>query len=340
MIDDLSKIRAGLQDVLARHGLAATPLVPLPAKGVSHDHFLIGDSGWILRAARLSQLDLTAENQLAIQEAAFLRAAPSGATPKLLAAAPPSPGLERGGLIVEHIAGAAPRSTADLPALARALAAIHSLPPPDAAARPPIPDPANPLGALAARARAALEAYLPLTSLGDRAKAAIADRLDWLDSAVEEFSDLGGDALCVTDSHPGNFLIRPDGAACFVDLEKPSYGLPALDLAHTVIDVAAGWDPDAGMAPSAQDRDRFAKTWLDAVPPALAAANAPLIKPFRQAVWLRTISFFMRWQAESALQGPWSATRLGPEAAAHFRRHVSLSLSDAAVLAAADAWSD
>ena len=38
--------------------------------------------------------------------------------------------------------------------------------------------------------------------------------------------------LVLTDTHPGNFLIRPDGQAVIVDLEKALYGSPGIDLAH------------------------------------------------------------------------------------------------------------
>ena len=209
---------------------------------------------------------------------------------------------------------------------------------PPGPARPPIASPANPLADVIERARTALDAYLPTAPVSAASKAVIADRMKAAEALLATNANLQPTALCVSDTHPGNFLIRQDGRAVFVDLEKPVYGCPALDLAHTVIDVAAGWDPDAGMNPSRDDRAAFVNAWLAAAPPQLAEATAPLITPFRQAVWLRTISFFMRWRAESALQGPWSAERLGPRAAAHFKAHVENSLNDEAIIAAADAW--
>jgi len=335
-----SPLPDALVPVLAPHGLDGLPLAPIPTKGVSHDHFAIGDSGWLLRAPRLSQLDLDAEAQLRLQEAAFLRAEPSGATPRLLAVAQISDALPRGGLIVERVVGRPPAGPEHLPAVARALAAIHALPTPAPGDRPPIPTPPDALSDLAARARGALETYMPRAGLTAKAQRIIADRLAWLDAEIARSQDLGPAVLCVTDAHPGNFLIRASGEACFVDLEKPAYGCPALDLAHAVIDVAAGWDPDAAMRPGAAGRKAFAEAWLAAAPPTLAAANAPLIAPLRQAVWLRTISFFMRWRAESATQGPWSAERLGPEAARHFSSHVEASLAEAAIETAAAAWSE
>lgn len=340
MVGKYKDIEAAIAPPMRAAGAKPGPLTPIPSKGVSHDHYAIGDGAWLLRAPRLSQLDLDAESQLRLQEVAFRRAAASGATPRLLAVAPLSPALPRGGLIVERIVGAPPAGPECLPALARGLAAVHSLPLPPEAERAPIPDPANPLAGLATRAKATLEAYLPGAGLGPAARRAIADRLAWLEAALKRHGDLRASALCLTDTHPGNFLMRADGSAAFVDLEKPSYGCPALDLAHTSIDVAAGWDPDAAMRLTASDRKAFADAWLAAAPDALAEANAPLILPFRQAVWLRTIGFFMRWRAESAVQGPWSVDNLGPAAAAHFASHVAYSLNDDAILAAAEAWAE
>jgi hypothetical protein len=335
MQDDLSSLKSALAQV----GLPTAALSAIPTKGVSHDHFHIDGTDFLVRAPRLSQLGLDPVTQLSMQQAAFERAEPSGATPRLQAVLPVSAKLPLGALVVERIDGKTPQGPVDLPALARALAAIHALAMPDTARRPPIPCPKNPLRDLAARAQATLDLYLPKAGMGRVAQDAITDRLAWLADQVRHHANLGPTALCVSDTHPGNFLICRDGSARFVDLEKPVYGSPALDLAHTVIDVAAGWDPDAAMRLTKAGRDTFADAWLAAAPPSLAAANAPLIRPFRQAVWLRTIGFFMRWRAESAVQGPWSAENLGSIAAIHFAKHVTASLTDDAVLSAAEAWS-
>lgn len=327
-----------LGDLLRSQGVAFDGFEPMPTTGVSHDHFRILGSPWIARVPRLSQLDLDAETQLAIQEAAFERAQPTGAAPRLLTVGPVSVDLPRGALIVEAIDGRPPSDAGDLPAIGRCLAAIHGLAMPPPVERAPIATPSNPLHELAARTTAAMRAYLPRAPLGERGRAVVKERLAWLQAMARDRTVGLPRALCVTDAHPGNFVIRPGGDAAFVDLEKPVYGCPAVDLAHAVIDIAAGWDPAAGMRPTAADRAAFIEAWLAAVPPALAEATEPLILPFRQAVWLRTFSFFLRWRAESALQGPWSASRLGPEAAAHFRAHIDHALTDDAILEAAEAW--
>ena len=115
---------------LSAIGFHGAELELMPGTGVSHNHYRITGTDWILRAAHLSQSGMDAAGQLSIQAAAFDRAARSGATPKLKAVLPVSDSLPRGGLIVERIGGRLPQFATDLPDMARALAAIHSLPMP------------------------------------------------------------------------------------------------------------------------------------------------------------------------------------------------------------------
>ena len=89
------------------------------------------------------------------QRACFERAAASGHTPALHGVLPPSEHLPRGALLVQAIEGRPARLPHDLPALATALAALHALPLPEAAARAPLLNAADPLQALAAGDRRA-----------------------------------------------------------------------------------------------------------------------------------------------------------------------------------------
>ena len=101
---------------------------PMPDKGLAHWHFRLPGTGWLARVPKQSQMDLPAEANLAYQSACFVRAAPSGHTPKLLGVLSPSAHLPRGALLVEEIVGRPARLPADLPAIMEALAAIHALP--------------------------------------------------------------------------------------------------------------------------------------------------------------------------------------------------------------------
>ena len=50
--------------------------------------------------------------------------------------------------------------------------------------------------------------------------------------------------LIAFDGHPGNFIVRPDGTAVLVDLEKCRYAYPGLDLAHATLYTSTTWDLD------------------------------------------------------------------------------------------------
>lgn len=338
MSNSAARLSIALAADLSAIGFPDAELELMPGTGVSHNHYRITGTDWILRAAHLSQSGMEAAGQLAIQAAAFERAAPSGATPKLKAILPVSEALPRGGLIVERIDGRLSQSAADLPDMARALAAIHSLPIPKHSERAPILHHMNPFVPLAANVKATLEVYLSSAGLTAKGQAMIEDRLQWLIATARH--DMGATTSCLTvsDAHPGNFRMLDDGRAVFVDLEKPAYTCPTIDLAHAVIGISSAWDPAAGLVLTAADRQAFVDAWLEAVPASVAAMAEPRILMARRAVWLRTISFFMKWRKESAVQGPWSAERLGKEAASHFRSHVDASLSEAGILAAAEDW--
>ena len=338
MSDPAARLSKALAADLSAIGFHGAELELMPGTGVSHNHYRITGTDWILRAQHLSQSGMDAAGQLSIQAAAFDRAARSGATPKLKAVLPVSDALPRGGLIVERIGGRLPQSATDLPDMARALAAIHSLPMPTPTERGPILHLMKPFVSLAANVKATLEVYLGSAGLTAKAQAMIEKRLEWLIETARH--DIGAPFTCLTvsDAHPGNFRIRDDCRAVFVDLEKPAYSCPTIDLAHAVIGISSAWDPAAGLVLSAADRQAFVDAWLEAVPASVAAAAEPRILMARRAVWLRTISFFMKWRKESAVQGPWSAEGLGAKAASHFRSHVDASLSEASIMAAADDW--
>lgn len=338
MIDFTQALPNELADALSGLGFNGVSITRIEGAGVSHDHFRIADTGWILRAPKLSQLGLDPATQLAVQAAAFERGNASGATPKLKAILPVSEALPRGALIVEHIVGRLPSGPADLPALAHALALVHALPLIPEPARAPIQTHDHPFAPIAAAAGATIERYLPGAGLSDRARSTILDRLAWLIDQVDGPPFPEQSRLTLSDTHPGNFIIRPNGEAVFVDLEKPAYSSPTVDLAHAVISVAVGWDPVASMKLTSADRQVFIDSWKAAAPDELVAACEPLILPMRQAIWLRTTSFFLKWRQESALQGPWSAERLGLHAANHFRSHIEYHLTEQAILSAANDW--
>jgi hypothetical protein len=255
------------------------------------------------------------------QAACFRRAEPSGATPKLAAVLPPSAALPSGALAVEEVVGRTARLPEDLPAIAAALAALHRLPLPPPADRPPLrnhaPDPIAATAAMVAAQRPALGK----AGLAPRARAALEAELDWAAGLAPGPSPV---ALVGTDTHPGNFILRADGRAVLVDLEKALYGSPAIDLAHATLQTSTRWDIDVDAVLGPDDLARFHAAYAAAGGIPLAPA---LIALARRLTALRTLLWCARWAA-----GDLAASGLDPAVAAHMRRRVALFLSTEFVL--------
>jgi hypothetical protein len=321
-------------DVL-RRALAAVPrlapltdarLVPLPGRGIAHDHYAaegvtLDQMPVVLRVPRVSQWGMAPERQLEYEAAAFARAAPSGATPRLLGALPAQADLPMGALAVERIVGEKPRLPRDLPALARSLARIHAMPVPEPEHRAPLLVHADPLAETLKVIREQA-GFLREAALEPMAAAAINAELARAESAAMTAQPPPVIRLTGTDTHPGNFLIGA-GRAVFVDLEKALYGNPAIDLAHATLYTSTMWDPDCAARLAPAEVGGFYAEYFAAVAPELAAAIEPWVRPIRRLVWLRTLTWCVRWRVLSRRAGGWSKERLSPDHAAHIERTVA-----------------
>ncbi|WP_158044724.1 phosphotransferase [Skermanella pratensis] len=289
-----------------RLGLDADP-VPLPPKGMAHAHLRLPD-GLLARVPRWSQIGLDPAANLRHQATAFTRAAPGGHTPRLIGVLEPDGGdLPMGALLVEEIAGRPPRLPGDMPAIARALASLHVLPAEPAA---------NPIRATIQ----VIERQAPCFARAGLARETMAHldaELAWVRSLPT--TPEPPIALVGTDTHPGNFLIDDRGKAWFVDLEKATDGLPAIDLAHASLYTSTTWDPDVAAILSREDTDLFYAAWNEAVPPGMAEAVRPWFGIARRLVWLRTLSWMARWKVEgSAAFG----AGIDPRTVAHVRERI------------------
>lgn len=300
-------------------GIGVESLEPMHTKGLIHDHIRVGGfrrdgKGVVLRVPRGSHWGLTPAEALAYEAACFRRAAPSGRVPALFAEISPSAALPWGALAVEEIAGRPPLLPRDLAAIAETLAAVHALPLPPPPERPPLAVHDDPVAGTLARIEVQAEA-LPDAGIAPEACAAIEAELDW----ARGFSaDTAGAeqpvTLVLTDTHPGNFLVRTDGTAVFVDLEKALYGSPGFDLAHASLYTSTTWDLDCAAALAADDVAAFYRRYLAAVPAALAERLRPWLTPTRRLTWLRTTTFAAGLLARG---GPDADPRLGRRERAH-----------------------
>ncbi len=332
---DLASLHAALAGIDGFDDVARDTLDLMRVKGISHTHVRVRGRGLVLRVPRMNQFLLGATENLVYQAACFRRAAASGHTPTLFAVVPPREGVENGAFLVEEIVGRPPVLPDDLAPIAEALAAIHLLPIPEPAARPPLTvhtDPvAGTLGFIEAQA-----AWLPAAGLARDALRQIEDELAWARAFAAEAAGRDHPVTLVgTDTHPGNFLVEPGGRAVFVDLEKGLYGSPAVDLAHASLYTSTTWDADCAAELGAADVAAFYRRYLDAAPARLAARLGPWLSPMRRLTWLRTTTWCARWRVEAAkpparpgasgaATSIWSAESLD----AAFAHHVRTRLED------------
>ncbi|MFP4263844.1 MAG: phosphotransferase family protein [Halomonas sp.] len=307
-------------------------LRPMADTGLAHHHVWLERDGedWVARLPKQSQMDLAPRDNLAYQAACFARAAEGGHAPALHGVLPPSAALPRGGLLVEAVRGRPARLPEDLPAIAEALAALHALPVPDPAARPPLRAPADPWHAMrdeiATQAEHLADAGLP------------ADMISTIRAELAALpTRLGGDAttrLISFDAHPGNFLIRDDGRAVLVDLEKCRYGLPGFDLAHASLYTSTTWDPGSHAVLELPELVDFHRRWMGRT--GLRAVESLLA--CRRAMWLWSLTWCAKWRASQArardaqARGEdWSAELSDAALVAHVRDRVDHYLSLAAI---------
>jgi hypothetical protein len=328
--DDITdRLRLALQ--AAGHPGAAGVLERLRDKGLAHDHVRIVGTGSLARMPKQSQMGLGALDNLAYQRACFERAAAGGHTPALLGWLPPSQHLPRGALLVHEVVGRAARLPADLGAIATALASLHALPLPEPAQRAPLLAPPDPLRALCDEI-GAQASHLATAGLAPRVARAI--DIEW-----QRLQSLAAAAprppvrLIAFDGHPGNFIVRPDGRAMLVDLEKCRYAYPGLDLAHATLYTSTTWDLDTRAELTPAQVLVFYAAWARAAGAAAEGALAWHL-PLRRAMWLWSVTWCAMWRATSGQRArpvsdgvDWSGEHSEAALVAHVRERVDHYLS-------------
>jgi hypothetical protein len=327
---------AGLRRALRDAGSpwADAALEPLTDKGLAHHHLRIVGSGLLARLPKQSQMGLDAADNLAYEAACYARAAPGGHGPRVHGLLPVSVALPRGGLLVDEVQGRAARLPGDLPAITRALAALHALPLPPRTARAPLLDAADALAALrdeieAQAAHLDAAALLPATRRAiDDARRRLAERC--ARPARPERR------LIAFDGHPGNFLVRADGEAVLVDLEKARYGYPPLDLAHATLYTSTTWDVQTRAVLARADVRAAYEAWQHACPG--GPAQRAWFVPLREAMWLWSMTWCAKWRVLSPRAArpadggeDWSSEHSSSALVAHVRERVDHYLGREAV---------
>ncbi len=289
---------------------------PLPATGTAHGHVRLAD-GRLARVAYAYDDDPTAAARLHLQAEAFRLLQPAGRTPRLHEVIEPQPGLPGGALIVDFIAGSAPRLPDELDAIAETLSKIHGLPLPPATS--PIPCQKNPfletLDGIELSAMRFLDKAVP--DRGSRAE--IAEELRLMRGMALAFAR-GAQPLTVAlaDTHPGNFVVDQARIAWFVDLEKVHVGSPAIDLAHATLPTSTLWHSADARSLSREEVQGFYAAYLGRVGKKAARMLEPWLVPMRRLTWLRTTLFMARWRVQTrsprdpADSSQWSDAGLAP----------------------------
>lgn len=333
MTGDITDLRQRLAAAMAQARLrwAGAALELLPDSGLAHTHVRFVGHGALARIPKQSQMDLAPAANLAYQAACFERAARSGHTPALLGVLAPSTALPRGALIVEEIIGRAARLPHDMTAIMTALARIHQLPLPAQDARAPLTSAADPLLDLLAEIEAQA-AHLGAAQVDPGARRCI-------DAEIERLRALCAQpprpprCLISFDAHPGNFMVRADGRAVLVDLEKCRYSHAPLDLAHATLYTSTTWDAASSAALSV---DKVAAAYADWSREMGASASVwnEWHLPLRRAMWLWSITWCAKWRVASRVASPataegedWSTDLSEPALIAHVRGRVDHYLS-------------
>ncbi|MGO1394103.1 MAG: aminoglycoside phosphotransferase family protein [Halomonas sp.] len=314
---------------LMQAGVAYRELSPMADTGLAHDHVWIhrsvGDD-WVARLPKQSQMNLPPNENLAYQTACYQRSSPGGHTPTLYGTLPPSEALPRGGLLVEAIRGRLAQLPEDLPAIAEALASLHRQPLPSVSSRAPLLAPEDPWQAMKDEVRQQAN-WLGDAQLSRKVTQRIKQELDLLPPRLSEATP----TLISFDTHPGNFLIRDDGRAVLVDLEKCRYGLPGIDLAHTSLYTSTTWDVNSQAVLSLDDVIRFYRRWQAAMS---ESPDTGTLVACRRATWLWSLTWCAKWRAQhlNAIDAQqrgedWSAELTDPTVIDHVRDRVEHYLS-------------
>lgn len=330
-------VRPGLAAALTRldEPWRSCDLEFLTDTGLAHTHVRLVGRQAIARIPKQSQMNLAPVDNLAYQAACFSRAAASGHVPALLAVLPPSADLPRGALLVEEISGHPPSLPHDLIAIAEALASIHALKPVPAEQRAPLIASPDPLVALLGEIGVQAE-FLAPAALEQGSLKCLHQELERLRALCKQPSR-PAISLIAFDAHPGNFIIRAEGDAVLVDLEKCRYSFAPLDLAHATLYTSTTWDADHRATLTPQQVASAYAAWSNVFGPEAAAMRRWHV-PLRRAMWLWSITWCAKWRVSSRAPATtgfagedWSTERSTPELITHVRERVDHYLGKAAI---------
>ncbi len=279
-----------------------------PTKGLVHDHVLLrsdnySDHQMVVRVPRLSQFGLEPKENLKYQAACFSAASLSNHAPKLILVVEPSANLPMGALVVEYIKGKNIVLPSDLNGMAECFARVHSLPTPETPDHSELIYHIDPIRGVVNTINEQSK-FINEATRDPEVQKILREEVEWASDFANQNSNLHPPPrLCLTDTHPGNFLVDSSGKVLFVDLEKALYGSPAIDLGHATILTSTLWDFDVQVELSRNDIINFYQVYLDFLPVNLKNEIRPWLMPMRRLAWIRSTTWSCKWSARKQESG-------------------------------------
>jgi thiamine kinase-like enzyme len=327
-----------LARALAQQGNShrSAPLERLKDKGLAHDHVRLVGTGMLARIPKQSQMQLNALDNLAYQSACFTRASAAEHAPQLMGQIIPCADLPRGALLVEEIVGRNAGLPNDLDAIVQSLAAMHSLALPPTNARAPLLSAPDPLRDLLAEVQTQAGYFSASDAAAESVTMVVAELARF--KQLCDSNQRPAQCLIAFDGHPGNFVVRADGRAMLVDLEKCRYSYASLDLAHATLYTSTTWDIESQTILNNAEIAQAYSAWERTAGSAVADVARPWHVPLRRAMWLWSVTWCAKWRATSGAAAradgegeDWSTQRSSDALAEHVRKRTAHYLAPATV---------
>lgn len=264
---------------------------PLASSGLTHEHILIGQTGWLLRIPRNNQLGMSSVDYLNHQKKIYTLAKQSGVTPDCLDFVPPSESLPQGALVVQYIEGRCIQSENDLPAVAKCLSDMASINVEQqsylTAVQYPFSSQWFVINEIFGEFFDSPQIDPAVRIILKQEKEAVWQEIEKLKGQMMPVGLIGG------DSHLGNYRIDPKGKAWFVDLEFICFDVPGIDAADAASSLTLRLDPDNAFQITSQARTNFYKTWADGLKDSIE--NKDLLSLCERVINLRTLAWMCYW---------------------------------------------
>lgn len=273
--------------------LAKNKIFIMADTGMAHHHARIDEMDLILRIPKYCPQGFDPLEHLAYEANCFATCALSNHTPRLMATLSPTTALPFGALVVDEIVGGPPDLPADIPAVAKCLASIHSL---DFTEQSKLlVSPGDPVATMYTEIRRQA-ASIPDAGLHRDTLSGIQKEMVLVSKMMKGHGTIAP-AVVTFDAQPANFVVNPKGRAFMVDLEKVRVSSPGFDLAHATLYTSTTLDTTVSVKLTQNQCMALYENWFHAMGEN-AFAYLPDLELTRRLMWLWTITWCVNWLVE------------------------------------------